>query len=194
MRTMRTTAAALVATLIVLLPSAAHADVLVRYDHGHDVRYFMIKDFEDLGSSPTRAIGDIIRMRVAHEGSAVRVSVQFRALPSAGKEHQHELRFRTPNGEWRVQVLARPGWWEGRSWLFDINDHWKTTCPAQTHQIDYANARLIVTVPRHCLRYPTFVKVGARTRVQGTDRYYFDDAQLDGGADTSFSLSPGVYR
>lgn len=182
--------------LAVVPASSAHADVLYRYDATADVQSIVRggdPESAPVSPAPSRKIGDVTRMRIAHEGTTLRVSLQYRALPASGIYHRHSFVIQTYSVNRTVNIEAEPGSWRGRSEIYDsVGEPMK--CSGLSHQLDYKNYRAIVTIPRSCLNFPSRVMVGAGLMTLTRDRIYFDDAQQDGGPDFGLAVSPGVAR
>lgn len=195
----RSAFAATAAVFVVLLPSSAHADSLLRVDATQDVQTVVLDDQGEFSGDPvvvpSRTIGDITKTRITHDSTRVRVLMYYRSLPRYGFINLHEFRFLTSELERSVEVVAGSGNWTGESALYTkAGNEWP--CPGLTHVIDYTNKLVVVNVPRSCLSNPSFVKVGAGMMAVSSsgDRIWFDDAQLNAGNTPKLTLSPGVFR
>jgi len=194
MKRIRSSAVALMAVLVALLPGVANADLLTHTDPAGDVRYYVNSDPSNVPppvAAPTRTHGDITVVRITNGTSTVRVVVYFRSLPRAGQFHGHVFRFVTGNFERKVQIAAgpeAPRGWTGKSDMFTTSGN-AVAC-GMTHVLDYSHRRLILNVPRSCLGNPAFIKTGAGTVMLANDRTYFDDGFRSGGDMGGTALRP----
>ena len=184
-------------TLIPLAPVAAHADSLGHRDAGGDLRSVAYVDGKAVSSpstaEPTKALGDVTGISVAHTAGTVKVVMRFRELSPAGFGQLHEFQFITPTRNRLVYLEAGPGRWGGKATMRTIHDK-KVSC-SLGHRIDYARNLVVLRVPRSCLGRPRAVVVGAATLVGYGSKIYYDDAWGTGGEFTdSFVLSPRIHR
>lgn len=185
----------LAAALVALAPGLAHADVRARTDPRGDVQYLLNSDPSSVPppvAAPARTQGDISVVRVTHGPETVRVVIYFRALARAGQSHGHVFRFASGNFQRKVQIAAgpeAPRGWKGYSEMFTTSDR-LATCRGLTHQVDYTHRRVVLNVPRTCLRTPAAVKVGAGTVVLANSRTYFDDGYQAAGTMGLAALRP----
>lgn len=198
---------ALVAGAIISTSGPAIAKVHYEYDPAGDVRYIDIDDgdtnAEDNVSipAPQREHGDILRTRISHGSSKVRISVQYRALAPGGLRHFHTVYIGSDRGGFTLSRIANPGNWSGGQTTV-IGPSGSPPmlgpiyrCPGVYSRIDYVNDRFLAEVPRACLRHPKWIKVRTTMAIhvdtQSGYRVYEDQGFSNGDA-TPDALSPKV--
>lgn len=194
--------AALTAALLILAPGLANADTRTHADAAGDVQYLVNTDPENIPppvAVPARTVGDITVVRLVHGTTTVRVVARYRSLPRAGQFHGHVFRFVTGRLVRKAQIAAgpeAPRGWTGLAEMFTAAGN-PVAC-RMNHLLDYPNRRLVLNVPRTCLRNPVSVRVGVGTVVLAGDRTYFDDGYRTGGtmgmAELRPTLGPFVRR
>jgi len=212
-----------VAGALIVLPTAASADLVGHRDSTGDVRFYRADEGGyHVGEplvAPGRRQGDIARIRVTHGTSSVRVYLKFRELNRAGRWHQHTFVLQGPSRKLWVYLSASPprqsiepvgpidriaasrraraseviGGWEGQLFVTHGSSH-ASHCRVK-HKIDYPNDALVISVPRRCLANPRWIQVGERTSIQSRTEY-FDNAYSSAGPlyGPSLPLGPRAYR
>lgn len=107
------------------------------------------------GDLPT---ADIVHAEARHGRGRVRIEMTFTDLRQ--EEPQSYLATLITERRLRaVYVSAGPDGWGGRHEL--VNGRFATVrCPRLRHSIDYDTEQVVMSVPRSCLGFPRFVRVG----------------------------------
>lgn len=215
---MRLRTTALVTVLVVgatlTTPSVAIAKVHYEYDPAGDVRYTTVDVEEpnpenyESGPAASRNHGDIIRTRISHGASKVRVSVQYRALTHGGLEHRHSLYIGSDQGRFTLNKAPEPGNWAGGYGVVlgygdtpsvpsRVTDEGPVPyrCPGLYVRVDYVNDRFLAEVPRSCLGNPKWIKVGFTTQIlvdHPVGFRIYEDRSFSNGAATPSALSPKI--
>ena len=183
------------ATLIPLVPTAAHADRYTYSDHTGDVVSFT-GDSDTPTPAPDRVIGDIAASAVAHRSSNVTLRMRYRDLARTDETAAHLFVIRTSKMTREVTVVAAQGFYGGRVIMTKLSG--KTVSCRITRKIDYVANTVTVTVPRSCLGRPHWVKVGMAsvvfTGMGSSDTQYVDDARTNGTLGSTVRFGPRVYR
>lgn len=191
---LRSVLLAFTTTALVLTSGTAFADTLTKVDAAGDVA----KQVEDTTTvDPTVTNGDITRSVIRHGASKVRVKLAFRDLAKTG--HLVGLvSVRSNKGRSAardITIVAGPGAYGGRVHVENANG--KTVTCRTTRTIDYVANTLVLEVPRRCLGYPRWIRVGIGV-ITSPDTFttaYLDDARTNGSVSGSEPvLSKRVYR
>jgi len=180
------------------------ADVVTHYDAWKDIRSGSLSG-PDESTAPNRLIGDITRTRITHQGSIVRVATYYRALPREGRLNTHHIRIKTPKVERFIRIDASPGSWAGTLTLTKPASTARlsesqpadetATCSGIRYVIEYSHNRVVVEIPRSCLRYPDFVRAGSRFYSKNATREFYDDAfDVRSEPLDAATLGPAVHR
>lgn len=145
-----TTAAA---SLTVLLgATAAHADTVRHSDQRHDVQRV---DEDRPGPLPGAANPDITRVTIRH--GAARVTVRMAAREIDGDTFFSMARIATPSGRYDLAAIYGGG---GVSYLSHRGDE-DVRCAGIVTTRHTGRNVIVMSVPRHCLGTPRWVRVGA---------------------------------
>jgi hypothetical protein len=178
------------ATLIPLMPTAAHADRLVQNDAVGDV---VSVSGESATPLPDRTEGDIAYSKIRHRDRRVILTMRYREL-STGQDMLHYFAIRTSKMTRYVYLSASTGHWGGVVQMRNAHDK-KVRCHV-TKKIDYTANTAMVSVPRSCLGKPRWVKVAmaqASYDASSATTFMIDDARANGNF-TRPTWSPRVYR
>jgi hypothetical protein len=177
------------ATLVPLVPTAAHADKYTFTDHTGDVVTYA-KDGTTT-PAPDQVEGDIAWSKVQHKSRKVVLTMRLREL-NTGTPAIHWYAIRTGKMKRIVLLEAAAGHWGGKVALFKPTGK-KVRCTVG-RTIDYTSNTATVRVPRSCLGKPRWVKVAMQEASPGPDAntVYVDDARGNGGVNPVWS--PKVRR
>jgi hypothetical protein len=179
------------ATMVPLMPTAAHADRYVATDTAKDV----VKLSSDGSTTPepTRNEGDIVRSSVVHKAKRVVVTMRFAELSAVGLGDLHIFSIRSNKLSRVVTVDTGPGHWGGKVTVSKPNGK-KVSCSVR-RTISYSLNTATVSVPRRCLGNPRWVKVAMQHGTFVTqDDIYVDDAFTNARIYRYFVYGPRVYR
>jgi hypothetical protein len=183
------------AATLVLAPSSALADGASHTDATGDVQSVTI----DAEGKPTGAPapeassnGDITGVRAANGARKIKVVLHFADLHPAGDADAFSVLIATPSMGRLAIVTTRPGHWGGQAFLANVHGT-KVRCKVG-HRISYDHRKVVVKVPRSCMRQPKVIKVGARSFIGEGSKLSFDDAYAAAGPLSPYSLSPKIHR
>jgi hypothetical protein len=187
--------------VLVLAPTAAHAESKVHRDPAGDVASFNLSDSnpdsEDFTPTPapTQSDGDITSIRVTHLARTVRVSLAFHELNRSGLGKFFEYRVRSNKGVRDLEVSAFSGSWAGDHSLTD-NDGDNVRCKGIRHRIDYVRNTALVVIPRSCLGDPRWVRVAAVSGSVAEDHttFFIDDARSSNYFGEKYVYGPKVRK
>lgn len=175
-------AALLPATCVVAVPAPALAgdeypSRVVLRDGPGDV---WMQSNSDDPVRTNRPTVDITRAVARHGRRAVTARMRFVNLRRVDGIHLFFTEITTPAGAFSAGVEASPRNWRGSSVLFDETGN-NAGCRGITHRIDYAEDRVTIRVPRHCLRRPAWVRLSMLNGFQKwsddeTEVWFFDNA------------------
>ncbi len=183
---------------LVLVPVAAHAQVVTVTDASRDVVSATPEGDTYTTPEPRRLEGDVLSQRVNHGARVVRVTLRHAQLTRPSKKDfiVHVVALRTNEGKRaEVSLLAQGKRYQGER-MFTVNNK-DRRCKGLSTRIDYARDTVRFTIPRRCLSNPRWLEVGAGTGyykdVEGA-RPYADDANLDGRVADDLAFGPRVRR
>lgn len=186
--------AATAASTLVLAPLPAYAETVTTDDAAHDVVSQGLSDDEATDPEPYRVEGDALSMKVLHGPHNVRVNLHSATLTrTKDLDAVHVLSFRTNQGRRaELSLYVTQGDWQGqRSWT--VNDKTRACRGLHTY-ISYGTGTVRVVVPRRCLSYPSWVRVGGGVGSREGSKLYADDVSLDGRVGHEPRLGPRVHR
>lgn len=199
MSRLHTIVPALLTGLAVLVPSAASADTYSRPDAARDV--VTVDHVSDARVvDPSYAEGDILFSRVVHARRSVRMTMRYRELTIPNRPATHFFELVTNEHVRRhLSVIVGPGIWQGGPGWQGVALLWRreyrtVRCPQMRTSIDYDANLIRVVLPRRCMSWPRWVRVGlavntSNAKVQGVD------GALDAGQVADFiRLGPRVFR
>jgi hypothetical protein len=199
MSRMRTIGLALLTGLTLLAPSAASADTYSRVDAPGDV---VTVDHESDARvvDPSYAEGDILFSRVVHARRSVRMTMRYRELtiPSRTATHFFEL-LTNEHVRRHLSVIVGPGIyqggprWQGVALLWR-REYRKVRCPHMRTSIDYDANIIRVVLPRRCMSWPRWVRVGMAVNTSNPKVQGVDGALDDGQVADFIRLGPRVFR
>lgn len=180
------------AALLPFVPSAAQADKYTHTDATNDV-FSTTGTSGTLTPAPDRATGDVISSLIKHKRRTVILQLRYNDLVAGGDMNVHYFVIRTSTMRRNVALVAAGAFPGGRVQMTKPNGK-NVNCRVR-HSIDYTLNTATVVVPRSCLGFPKWVKVGMAgldlTGLAATDTEYVDDA-LSAGSQGVYS--PRVYR
>lgn len=192
----RRMAVLILAVALVANPTAGHAKSRVHADPGRDVVH--VDDNHRVTPAPNRRDGDIIRTRVWHSDSRVRMRVKFAEL-------RRWPRFPRPNAVY-TRVVTNEG---VRRWIYvkvtnpergDLHmfrpDGEYARCKVR-YSVSYRKNVVTIGFPRTCLSRPRWVRIGLEVLtppIEGIG-WFKDDAWRRGVQETgNNTLSPRIFR
>lgn len=181
--------------VVVLTPSGARADEYHRYDRWKDIVSSSTADEPGPNfdvPAPDRTIGDITQLRIDHRSTVVHLAAYFRALPRAGEYNRFQIEFQTGSVNRVLEIVATPGHWRGRHRL--LGEPGDPPCANLRWSIQYDHKRIVVDIPRTCLRSPTSVRVAFGTEFFAKGRVYCDDALASRADYEPITFSPKISR
>ena len=113
------------------------------------------EEWTSAGDMPT---ADVTRAVVRHGRFKLVVRMTFSNLRRVDPQ-SYDAMHMSRSGYGAMFVWTGPGRWGGRHMLVD-EEFGKVKCPGLDHDIDYAEDRILMTVPRKCIDRPDWVKVG----------------------------------
>jgi hypothetical protein len=185
---------ALAAGLAVATAGTAAAQTLTDVDQRGDVQTFDMTS-EEPTPAPTVANGDVLRTVFKHAERRVSVRVKYADLRRVGQFRNDGIQLVTNEGVRReVSVFAGQGMWRGESDMIRPNGQ-PVDCDI-AHKIDYDRNLVTISFPRSCVSDPRWVRLGlGSVWVDGENRAYADDAQIDGRINPeTLKLSPRLRR
>ena len=193
-------AVGLTACLTLTSTESAVGEVMTRTDPVGDVVEVM--DPEDDGQGfarlrPAWKHGDIRSLRVDHAPRRVYAALSYRNI-NPKLDTEQFLVFRTGQGQWSLSFNHTGSRIEpfSRFWYNDARDA-IARCPRLRIDINVAEDRVRVTVPRGCIGRPRWVRVGAQTFGLGDDdalRRGRNENNVDSYAAPPPVLSPRLSR
>lgn len=168
--------AALVATVALLLPTAAHAEKVVTQDPAGDVVTIVGDDLDQATPAPEQTGADVVRTVVAHGDNRVAITVHFRGL-RRDPFHFTAIRVRTPESTYDLLVERLGG--TPITSLY-IGEH-EVDCRALKGRVDLRTDSVGVTLPATCLDSPRWVRVGVGAVALESDR--MDEEHVVAGGD-----------
>jgi hypothetical protein len=179
------------ATIVPLVPTAAHADKYVASDATKDV--VLLASDGTTTAEPDRIEGDILRSTVRHKSRRVVMTMRFAELSAVGLGDLHVFAIRSNKLNRVVSVDTGPGHWGGKVEVFKPNGK-KVRCAAR-RAVSYDLNTATVSIPRRCLGNPRWVKVGMQHGTFVTqDEIHVDDALTNGRVYRYFVYGPKVFR
>lgn len=194
-----------VAVGAVALLAPATPSFAALYVHGDAVQDVVketcVNDFEDCTDAvdPTMANGDITRVVVRHQANRVLLRVRQRELV-AGENGGHFVRIVTNEGKQRfVIVSGESGSTRPETMMIRARDFSEQSCSGLWAGYDGVEDLVTVIIPRRCLSYPRWVRVGVLAgHDDGTDTgdiTWVDDMMLNGKVGDFFAaLTPRIRR
>lgn len=184
---------------LVVTASPAHAAVHRHTDRAGDVRQFVCEDMFDesscVESSSPALEPDITSTAIRHERANVVVRIKQRDISRAGVR-VHSLRIITNEGITRyVDAFAFPGSAQLEKEITNRNGR-DVSCSRLRASMDLTANMVTITIPRSCMSYPRWVRVGMGAFAVSTDgkTVKADDAFLTGRVADRLVLSPRVSR
>jgi hypothetical protein len=185
------------AALVPLMPTAAHAD---RYTHIDAIGDVLSGPATSTSNPSTpeseRANGDITASKVIHKARKVIMRMKYRDIAWNDEVNAHLFVVRTSKMKRYVQLVAGDGFRGGKVVVTKPNGK-RVKCRVKRN-VDYTVNTATVKVPRSCLGYPRWVKVGMAsvfyTGFKAADTLYVDDARTNGTLGSGPALSPKVRR
>lgn len=201
MRLRSSLAVALGTAALALTAVPAHAAL---YSHTDAVQDVVVEtcpgeDFEDCTSAvdKAKAEGDIVRANIRHQSKRVLIRVKMRELSNKGVRG-HFIRIVTNEGIERwVNVLAFHGTLQPQFKELVNRNEDKVRCSGLWAGYDGATDVATFIVPRSCLSYPRWVRVGvgAFTASEDFDAFGADDLMKPNGvSQDTIALSPRIKR
>lgn len=121
------------------------------------------------------------RAVIRHAPFAVRVRMRFVDLRRVGTQH-YWVQIGTPRNGYFAQVVSAPG---ARQGTHRFDSHRVSGCRGMTHRIRYVRDVVSLSIPRHCLERPRWVRVGLAntlTRTSGRHETVYRDNPHNHGA------------
>jgi hypothetical protein len=131
-------------------------DRVVLHDGPGDVRQWVAE--EQMWVAADLPEADVLRARVRHGRSAVKMWMRFADLRRVGEQTFRAV-IKTPRSVYGSTMTIRPGEWRGRVSLANFTEEAVWQCPGHRHFVDYASDRVSIRVPRDCLGRPAWVRV-----------------------------------
>lgn len=188
---------------LVLPGAAAHADLSAHTDAARDVIWEACPG-EDDSECPSEDVfdpsvreGDIVRANLRHQARRVLVRLKERQVSAAGYR-SHYVRVVTDAGVERwVSVHATPGRLQPSSIkLYDARKD-VVRCSGLWAGADPSTDLVTVIVPRRCLGYPRWVRVGVGAETTTSEESagrLRDDLMKAGAISGTLALSPRIRR
>lgn len=199
MKLRRTLGVTLAVFGLVVTASPAHAAVHRHSDAIGDVRQYVCEDMFDESTCTESASPalepDIVSVAIRHERANVVVRIKQRDISRAGIR-AHELRIVTNEGITRyAETVAWPGSARLEKELLR-RDGDKVPCRRFSAFMDLTANMVTLTIPRSCMSYPRWVRVGIGAYTVATDgkTVKMDDAFLTNRVADRLVLSPVVRR
>lgn len=184
---------------LVITASPAHAAIHRHGDAMGDVRQFSCEDMFDeescVETGTTAVEPDIASIAIRNGLNNVVVRIKQRDITRGGIRG-HDLRIYTNEGLTRwVGTVATPGSAQLEKEMTKPNGD-EVRCSKLAAVMDHVNNMVTITVPRSCLSYPGWVRVGIGAWTLTADGEYvrLDDAFLNGRVSDNLVLSPLVRR
>lgn len=181
----------------------AHAEAWTHTDPTGDVTKVAYIDEADdpvLVAVPDQTVGDIRSIRAAH--NSTRLAIQF-SLRAAMTQYGIAYRIVTPRAEYRLLRLRmgdRPTVTFSKRVGPGLYDFKSVGCRGVAWKIDWSAAKVAVSLPRACIGYPRFLRVGLTVwspdpeSNEAYTAYFTDDALRTGGAAERSAVSPRIHR
>lgn len=186
----------------------AHAEAWTHTDPTGDVTAQVYREeYDELlyAPAPERLRGDIRSMRAAH--NSTRLAVQF-SMRDSVSDYRINYRILTPTTEYHLERARFNG--HSSVKLFNVTRSKEVACGGVNWNIDWTTAKVAVSVPRACLGYPRFVRVGVEVGERDLvpppeyedepdwqdwfSRTWVDDALRTGFTGASTAVSPRIHR
>lgn len=187
-------ALALVAAGALLLPSAAAAQTWVHDDATDDVR---VSSADGWADAPGHPEADIERIKVVHATRRVRVVLRIADVRKHARSVDAVIR--TPPGRFRVYSYRLLDYGNEDGIVRTAKGGRKDVdCRGFRAGIEPGRDRAFLSIPRRCLGFPRWVRVGATyedTRfidIEAPAPAYRDDARRDGRVGGQPRLGPKV--
>ncbi|CUR56441.1 exported hypothetical protein [metagenome] len=146
---------ALLAAVVLLVPTAAHAEKVVTHDAVGDVVTIVGDDLDQATPAPEQTGADVVRTVVAHGDNRVAITVHFRGL-RRDPFHFTVVRVRTPRSTYDL-LVERLG---GKPITSLLSGEHDVDCRALKGHVDLRTDSVGVTLPATCLDSPRWVRVG----------------------------------
>lgn len=157
-------------------------------------------EFEDCTEAvdPTIKNGDIVNANIRHQWRRVLIRVKQRDI-KLNSFRAHFVRIVTNEGQQRyVTLVAAPGQTRPMATIVRAKDETKVPCRGLWTAYDHGTDMVTVIVPRYCLSYPRWVRVGVGSVIgDGTDTSEtlgFDELMLNGTLSDELRMSPRIRR
>lgn len=193
---LRSAVLAFTTTALVLTSGTAFADTLTKADPAGDVAKAE-GDSETTTIDPAYTNGDITRTVINHGARKVRIKIVHRDLAKTG-HLLSMISVRSNKGRAAARnfvIVAAPGAYGGKVQVENATGQARSCRTTRT--IDYAANTTVLEIPRSCLAYPKWVRVGVGV-VTSPDKFttvYLDDARTNGSVSgNELVLSKRVYR
>ena len=187
---------ALLAALVLLVPTAAHAEKVVTEDPAGDVVTIVGDDLDQATPAPEQTGADVVRTVVAHGDNRVAVTVHFRGLRH-DPFHFTAIRVRTPRSTYDV-LVERLG---GTPITSLYRGEHEVECRNLKGRVDLRTDTVGVTLPATCLGSPRWVRMGVGAvalESDPTDEEHAvtggDDAHRAGEVRDDLAWGPKVRR
>lgn len=188
------------ATLMGVAPASIAATTLAQHRHvisHRDARHDVLLDGPENSSrlAPRRANGDITRIRIRYAAHNLRIHVSFAQLrkprPRTSDDAFFEFDVETSRSIYFATGLVTAKHPRGQ-WEFSDGD---TFCRGG-HTLNYARARMSITIPAHCMGSPRWARVAFGELLRRHHSETYDSAFSKGSEATRFGIheSSRVYR
>ena len=149
----------------------------------------------ELTPDPTNVDTDVTRMVVRHRTHTVALRMNLRDIRRSSGGAFFDIR--TDGRDYfAIKRLGRDEFVPG--WVLVGQRGRAVRCPEVRRYVDRSAELAVARIPRRCLGYPEWVRVGAGVQgfQESPDGFGFslDDALTDGGVLDVLELSPRVYR
>jgi hypothetical protein len=189
---------ALLAPVVLLVPTSAHAEKVVTEDAAGDVMSLAgeFQEPDQAQPAPDHTGVDVVRTAVAHGAHRLRVSVRFRDLAQDSAQIA-VARVRTARGDFEI-TLERL---RGKPTTSLVRGRKSLECRGLKARVDRDADTLVTSLPTSCLDDPRWVQVGVgavavdagQTSPQEAT-IYADDAHRTGEIRDRIALGPRVRR
>jgi len=191
---------ALTGALLVAVPGAASARSVHHRDARGDVATVVGEDIQFV-PAPGEVNGDILRTRLRHTSTRVRVRIKFLDLHKADfVSYDVFLRLTTNEGVARwITLHFSEQWWRGSAWMTRDQPYGARVRCAVHKRVDDAKNVVVLGFPRTCLKRPRWLRIGIQSSANLQDRdpsNFSDDAFRNGPMDGRSlpKLSRRLYR
>lgn len=191
--------AALLAPVVLLLPTASHAETVVTEDALGDAQAWTDYQEFQFVAAPQEASVDITRTAAAFGQRRLSVAVHLRDL-EVRPRHTTLVRIWTPDGTFDVSAERVSARRAGVSVAQQFGDAF--ACRGLSVAYDGAADVVALSVPARCIGAPRWVRLGVRStatprlhaEAAGTVFFLTDDGHRGGVRENSIGKGPKIHR